>query len=132
MESVEGRKIRILISFKKEIDYLKSISVKNDHDLFYETVIYNLLSVILDDSDTRGCADDSLDIAREMLTNHFSDSQIAVNISDTIIDMLIFELTSYIPDLDAPKYKNNFTYSIMKDYVIINIGNLESEMKLGG
>ena len=122
MESMGRRKVRVIISFKKEIEYLKSISVKSEDDLFYEFILSNLLSVILDDSDSRTAIDDSLEIVKESLYNHFGDMETSVKVSEILIDMLIAELTSHISDLDHPKYKNNLSYTIGNDYVILSIG----------
>lgn len=122
MESMGRRKVRIIVSFKKEIEYLKSISVRQENDIFYGFILSNLVSLLLDDSDTRNNSDDSLELVRESLYIHFGDIETAAKVTDILIDMLVAELTSHIPDLDHPKYKNILTYTIASDYIMINIG----------
>lgn len=120
---MDNRQVKVIISVQDTINYLKSVSLKTEDDLFYQAIINNLLCVILEESDSIGAPSDSLEVAREMLENHYNDKNKAYDISNIVIDKLILDLTTHIDDLDHPKYKGRVSFTYDNLDVIINISS---------
>ncbi len=104
----------IFISLKDSLEYLKTLLDGKEEEIYYTSVLGNIITSVLDNEELSGSRGEAFDDAVGIVTGWFGgDSSKAYEVCTSVLDHVISYITVHIPDYDHPKYTDTLTYEIM-------------------